>query len=86
MVSFGAMDTAPGMPSGAHRPDVLREEHLGRPQLPMGLEPVVLLGRLVDSRLGPRARIGVYHSMPTPALAGGARENPRPTYSNLRRV
>jgi hypothetical protein len=23
-------DTAPGMLSGAHRPDVLREEHLGR--------------------------------------------------------
>jgi hypothetical protein len=31
---------------------------------------VVLLGRLVDSRLGFEARIGVYHSMP---------ENPRPT-------
>jgi hypothetical protein len=33
-------------------------------------QPVVLLGRLVDSRLGFEARIGVYHSMP---------ENPRPT-------
>jgi hypothetical protein len=28
-------DTSPGMPTGAHRPDVLREEHLGRPTPPM---------------------------------------------------
>jgi len=29
-------DSAPGMPSGAHRPDVLREEHPGRLTPPMG--------------------------------------------------
>jgi len=47
------------------------KEHLGRPQPPMGLEPVLLLGCPVDSRLGNKARIGVYHSMP---------DNPRPTH------
>ena len=37
----------------------------------MGVEPVVLLGRLMDSRLGYQARIGVYDSVPA---------NPRPTF------
>jgi hypothetical protein len=64
VVSCGVERHHTGMPTGAHRPDVLREEHLGRPSPPMGLEPVVLLGRPVDTRLGHRARIGVYHSMP----------------------
>jgi len=36
----------------------------------MGLEPVLLLSSLVDSRLGDKARIGVYIFVP---------ENPYPT-------
>ena len=52
--------------------DAIRgKEHLGKLTRPMGLEPVLLLSCPVDSRLGERARIGVYDSMP---------ENPRPTF------
>ena len=52
--------------------DAIRgKEHLGKLTRPMGLEPVLLLSYPVDSRLGDRARIGVYHSCP---------KNPRPTF------
>ena len=58
-------DTITGMPPGC--------EHQGKPLPPMREKLhsplVLLLGCPVDSRLGQRARIGVYHSLP---------ENPRP--------
>lgn len=66
VVSSAVIDTAPGMPSGARGIRADRSRLWER----VPSQPVVLLGRLVDSRLGDRARIGVYHSMP---------ENPRPT-------
>jgi hypothetical protein len=65
--------------------DAIRgKEHLGRPTPPMREKShsplVLLLGRLVDTRLGHKARIGVYDSCPTTALAGVAREIRAPPF------
>jgi hypothetical protein len=61
------MDNITGMHPGC--------EHQGKRLLPMREKlhsPLeVLLGCPVESRLGPRSRIGVYHSRP---------ENPRPNH------
>ena len=70
MVSSAAIDTAPGMPSGAGASGQAGAAY-GRE---VDSQPVLLLSCPVDSRLGDRARIGVYHSCPTTALAGIARE------------
>jgi hypothetical protein len=60
VVTSAVIDTAPGMPTGARGIRVDRSRLWER----VPSQPVLLLGRLVDSRLGDRARIGVYHSCP----------------------
>jgi len=68
-------DTVPGMPTGAGSIRADRSRLWER----VPSQPVVLLGRLVDSRLGDRARIGVYNFMPENPYHPAAKRSGRPT-------